>query len=143
LRDHFLACRKHFRGIEALLVLLAEQSGEDAVLVLELRDLASARGRELAVYPRCRAAERQDDDGHSTCQDGLTTAPSGEFLDGAQLPPPCLPFLGVKARPGDRPVAFHWRMIAVNQVVVTAPALRADVANACFSFDHLGHTGEQ
>jgi hypothetical protein len=34
-------------------------------------------------------------------------------------------------------------MIAVNQVAVTAPALRADVANACFSFDHLGRTGEQ
>jgi hypothetical protein len=26
-------------------------------------------------------------------------------------------------------------MIAVNQVVVTAPALRADIANACSSFD--------
>jgi len=34
-------------------------------------------------------------------------------------------------------------MIAVNQVVVTAPALRADIANACSSFDHLGRTGEQ
>ena len=26
LRNHFLACRRYFRGIEALLVLLAEQS---------------------------------------------------------------------------------------------------------------------
>jgi hypothetical protein len=26
LRDHFLACRRHLRTIEALLVLLAEQS---------------------------------------------------------------------------------------------------------------------
>src|SRR3982074_3680537 len=34
-------------------------------------------------------------------------------------------------------------MIADNQVVVTAPALRADIANACSSFDHLGRTGEQ
>jgi hypothetical protein len=31
-------------------------------------------------------------------------------------------------------------MIAVNQVVVTAPALRADVANTCCSFHHLGRT---
>jgi hypothetical protein len=34
-------------------------------------------------------------------------------------------------------------MIAVNQVVVTAPALRTDVATACSSFDHLGLTDEQ
>jgi hypothetical protein len=34
-------------------------------------------------------------------------------------------------------------MIAVNQVVFTAPTLRADIANACSSFDHLGRTGEQ
>src|SRR4030088_2285310 len=34
-------------------------------------------------------------------------------------------------------------MIAGNQVLVTAPALRADIANACSSFDHLGRTGEQ
>jgi hypothetical protein len=73
----------------------------------------------------------------------LTTASSGEVLGGAQLAPPGLPLLGVKAELGDRPVAFHWRRIAVDQVVVTAPALRADVANACFSFDHLGRTGEQ
>ena len=34
-------------------------------------------------------------------------------------------------------------MIAVNQVVVSALALRADIANACSSFDHLGRAGEQ
>ena len=34
-------------------------------------------------------------------------------------------------------------MIAVNQVVVTAPALHADIANACASFDLLSHAGEQ
>jgi len=33
-------------------------------------------------------------------------------------------------------------MIAVNQIV-TALALRAELANACSSFDHLGRTGEQ
>jgi hypothetical protein len=71
---------------------------------------------------------------------GLTTAPSGEVLGGAQLSPSCLSLLGVKAKLGDQPVAFPWRMIAVNQVVVTAPALRADVANASSSFDHLGRT---
>jgi hypothetical protein len=155
LRDYFLACRRHFRTIEALLVLLAEQSREDAVFVLKLRDLASARNRQLAENPRCRAAERQDDDGHRACHNGLTTALSGEVLCGAQLSPSCLPLLdltcrryclacrktgpvrlaepGAKVKLGDQSVASHCRMIAVNQIVVTAPALRADIANACFS----------
>src|ERR1700704_6093974 len=34
-------------------------------------------------------------------------------------------------------------IIADKQIVVTAPALPADIANACSSFDHLGRTGEQ
>jgi len=34
-------------------------------------------------------------------------------------------------------------MIAVNHVVVTAPALRADIANACSSFDHLGRNAKR
>ena len=54
-----------------------------------------------------------------------------------------LPEPGAQARLGDRPVAFHRTLLAVNQVVVTAPALRADIANACSSFDHLGRSGEQ
>jgi hypothetical protein len=68
----------------------------------------------------------------------LTTAPSRELLRGAQLSPACLPLLGVEARLGDRPVAFHGRMIAVNQVVVTSAVLASSAGDAVrpHHFDH-------
>src|SRR5262249_32610842 len=116
------------RPVEAQPVLLAQQPREDAVLVLELRDLAAARRREVAEEPRCRAADRQDDHRCRGREDGLAAAPPGEIPREAQLPPPGLPLLGAKGGPGGRPAAFRWMMmLAVDQVVVAARGLRGDL----------------